>query len=96
MVIEARGGRRGGGGTPTGEEVIVVFDGRRLDVFHETGVESFHAAAVDLIELTERPNPVGEALTVRAARYGCQIPVRFAGEQRAAFERLAEAVRAAL
>lgn len=90
--LEARGGRKGGGGTRTGELVIVVLDGRLLDVFHETGVQRFHAAMVDKIALQESLAPTGEALVVSSIRTGCQIPVRFEGDQRAAFERIAAAV----
>jgi hypothetical protein len=93
--LEARGGRRGGAGTNTGEQVIVRLAGGVLDVFTETTSQRFHAAMVDTIELTARPNPVGEALTVTARRTGCQIPVRFEGDQRRALERIIKAVRAA-
>lgn len=92
--LEARGGRKGGGGTRTGELVIVVLDGPLLDVFHETGVQRFHAAMVEKIALQESPAPTGEALVVGGIRTGCQIPVRFEGDQRAAFERIAAAVTA--
>lgn len=95
QILEAHGGRAGGAGTRTGEQVVVVLHGSLLDVFHETGTQRFHVAMIDTIALTERPNPVGEALTVSARRTGCQIPVKFEGEQRRALERIFAAVRAA-
>jgi hypothetical protein len=42
--LRARGGELGGSGTPTGERVIVPFDGTPLDVFHETALDRIIAA----------------------------------------------------
>jgi hypothetical protein len=94
-IIEARGGQLGGAGTPTGERVIVRFDGSALDVFHETGTQRFHAAMIDKIALEPSVAPTGESLTVSATRTGCQIPVKFEGSERATLERIISAVRAA-
>jgi len=93
--LEAHGGRAGGAGTPSGEQVVVCFDGAILDVFTETSSLLYHAATITSIELASSPAPTGEALVVTARRHGCQVPVRFEGEQRAALERIVAAVRAA-
>jgi hypothetical protein len=93
-VLQARGGRRGGAGTATGELVVVRFDDGVLDVFHETGSLRYHAALIDRIELAPSPAPTGEKLQVTATRQGCAIPVRFEGAERAALERIIGAVRA--
>lgn len=92
-VLEARGGRRGGAGTATGERVVVRFDGGVLDVFTETASLRYHAALVDKIELAPSPAPTGEQLRVTAARHGCAIPVRFEGAERDVLERIISAVR---
>jgi hypothetical protein len=92
--LQARGGQLGGAGTPTGERVIVRFDGTSLDVFHETGSLRYHPELVDKIALEPSPAPTGEALVVAAARQGCQIPVRFEGAERQAVERIIAAVLA--
>jgi hypothetical protein len=93
-TLEARGGQLGGAGTPTGERVIVRFDGAGLDVFHETGTERYHAAMVDKIALEPSEAPTGEVLQVSAARFGCRIPVRFEGAERERLERIIAAVGA--
>jgi hypothetical protein len=92
--LQARGGELGGAGTPTGERVVVRFDGSAVDVFHETGSLRFHPELIDKIALQESPAPTGEALVVTAARHGCQIPVRFESSERQALERIIAAVRA--
>jgi len=93
-VLQAHGGRRGGAGTPTGEQVVVRFADGVLDVFTETASLRYHAALIDRIELAPSPAPTGEQLIVTAARHGSAIPVRFEGAERAALERLIAAVRA--
>jgi hypothetical protein len=92
-AIQAIGGRLGGAGTPTGERVVVRLQGPVLDVFSEAASHRFHAELIDKLALDPSPAPTGETLVVIAARHGCQIPVRFEGEQRAALERILVAVR---
>jgi hypothetical protein len=91
--LQARGGQLGGAGTPTGERVIVRFDGTSLDVFHETGSLRYHPELVEKIALEASEAPTGEVLVVASARHGCRIPVRFEGAERGALDQIIAAVR---
>ena len=92
-ALEAHGGKRGGAGRRTGEQVVVRFADGVLDIFTEANSIRYHAALIDAIELAPSPAPTGEQLRVAAARHGCAIPVRFEGAQREAMERIIAAVR---
>jgi hypothetical protein len=80
--LQARGGELGGAGTPTGERVIVCFDGTSLDVFHETGSLRCHPELIEKIALEPSEAPTREVLVVASARHGSRIPVRFEGAER--------------
>jgi hypothetical protein len=94
-AIEAVGGALGGAGTPSGQLVVVRYEDGVVEVFTETDSSRFHARLIGTMELRESPAPGGESLVIEAARQGAMIPVRFAGEERAALERIIAAVRAA-
>ncbi|QIG43254.1 hypothetical protein G5V58_11240 [Nocardioides anomalus] len=92
-ALEARGGVLGGADGASGQAVVVRLAGPVLEVFHETGSERFHTSMVTEFGLVEHPSPVGTALTVRAARTGLVVPVRFEVDERAKLEVIVGRVR---